>query len=49
MHLKETAMDSNLPKEVEEVDAYLEELVQSLADYLKDRLVGVYLFGSASY
>ncbi|KAJ5353116.1 hypothetical protein N7452_002090 [Penicillium brevicompactum] len=39
-------MDNNLPKEV---DAYLEELVQSLADYLKDRLVGVYLFGSASY
>lgn len=39
-------MDNNLP---EEVDAYLEEIVQSLTDYLKDRLVGVYLFGSASY
>ncbi|KAJ5084566.1 hypothetical protein NUU61_009145 [Penicillium alfredii] len=39
-------MDNNLP---EEVEAYLEEMVQRLTDYLKDQLVGVYLFGSASY
>lgn len=39
-------MGNNLP---EEVQAYLEAIVQSLTDYLKDRLVGVYLFGSASY
>lgn len=39
-------MDNNLP---EEVEAYLEEMVQRLTDYLEDQLVGVYLFGSASY
>lgn len=39
-------MDKNLP---EEVKAYLEEIVQRLTDYLKDQLVGVYLFGSAGY
>lgn len=39
-------MDNNLP---EEIEAYLEEIVQRLTDYLKDQLVGVYLFGSASY
>lgn len=39
-------MDNHLP---EEVDAFLKKIVQSLTDYLKDRLVGVYLFGSASY
>lgn len=39
-------MDKNLP---EEVEAYLEEIVQRLTDYLKDQLVGVYLFGSAGY
>ncbi|KAL5355026.1 hypothetical protein BJX96DRAFT_170279 [Aspergillus floccosus] len=39
-------MDKNLP---EEVEAYLKEMVKRLADYLKDQLVGVYLFGSASY
>lgn len=39
-------MDNNLP---EEVEAYLEEMVKRLTDYLKDQLVGVYLFGSASY
>lgn len=39
-------MDNNLP---EEVEAYLEEIVKRLTDYLKDQLVGVYLFGSASY
>ncbi|KAF9888988.1 hypothetical protein FE257_008158 [Aspergillus nanangensis] len=33
----------------EEVEAYLEEIVKRLTDYLKDQLVGVYLFGSASY
>lgn len=40
------ANDVNLPVEVE---AYLEQIVQRLSDYLKDQLVGVYLFGSASY
>ncbi|OOF93015.1 hypothetical protein ASPCADRAFT_209656 [Aspergillus carbonarius ITEM 5010] len=39
-------MDNNLP---EEVEAYLEELVKRLTGYLKDQLIGVYLFGSASY
>ncbi|KAK6811211.1 hypothetical protein RU639_013030 [Aspergillus parasiticus] len=39
-------MDNNLP---EEVEAYLEEIVQRLTEYLKGQLVGVYLFGSASY
>ena len=33
----------------EEVEAYLEELVKRLTGYLKSQLVGVYLFGSASY
>ncbi|KAL4965908.1 uncharacterized protein BDV14DRAFT_171769 [Aspergillus stella-maris] len=39
-------MDNNLP---EEVEVYLEELFKRLTAYLKDQLVGVYLFGSASY
>lgn len=39
-------MDNNLP---EEVEAYLEEMVKRLTSYLKDQLIGVYLFGSASY
>lgn len=39
-------MANNLP---EEVEAYLKEMVQRLTVYLKDQLVGVYLFGSASY
>lgn len=39
-------MDSNLPEHVKE---YLSELVKRLTDYLKEQLVGVYLFGSASY
>ncbi|RJE24112.1 Nucleotidyltransferase domain protein [Aspergillus sclerotialis] len=39
-------MDNNLP---EEVEAYLEKMVKRLTDYLKDQLVGVYLFGSVSY
>ncbi|KAB8223132.1 hypothetical protein BDV33DRAFT_48330 [Aspergillus novoparasiticus] len=39
-------MDNNLP---EEVKAYFEEIVQRLTEYLRDQLVGVYLFGSASY
>ncbi|KAI1033878.1 hypothetical protein LB503_011086 [Fusarium chuoi] len=39
-------MDSNLPEHVKE---YLSELVNRLTDHLKDQLVGVYLFGSASY
>lgn len=39
-------MDNKLP---EEVETYLEELVTRLTHYLKDQLVGVYLFGSASY
>ncbi|GAD92985.1 predicted protein [Paecilomyces variotii No. 5] len=39
-------MANNLPVEVE---IYLGELVQRLTNYLKDQLVGVYLFGSASY
>ncbi|GKZ30077.1 hypothetical protein AbraIFM66950_007686 [Aspergillus brasiliensis] len=39
-------MANNLPGEVE---AYLQELVKRLTEYLKDQLVGVYLFGSASY
>lgn len=41
-----TTMDLNLP---EQVEAYLEEIVKRLTDYLQDQLVGVYLFGSASY
>ncbi|PYH85670.1 streptomycin 3''-adenylyltransferase [Aspergillus uvarum CBS 121591] len=39
-------MADNLPQEVK---AYLEEIVQRLAEYLQHQLVGVYLFGSASY
>ncbi|KAF6767581.1 protein of unknown function DUF4111 [Kalmanozyma brasiliensis GHG001] len=39
-------MAASLP---EEVDAYLAELVKRLQDLLADRLVGIYLFGSASY
>ncbi|KAI2994617.1 hypothetical protein CBS147346_10361 [Aspergillus niger] len=39
-------MDNNLP---EEVEAYLGKLVERLTVYLKDQLVGVYLFNSASY
>ncbi|KAI9040646.1 uncharacterized protein KD926_007862 [Aspergillus affinis] len=39
-------MANKLP---EEVEAYLEEMVKRLTDHLKDQLVGVYLFGSASY
>lgn len=39
-------MNNNLP---EEVEAYLGELVKRLTVCLKDQLVGVYLFGSASY
>ncbi|PLN83119.1 streptomycin 3''-adenylyltransferase [Aspergillus taichungensis] len=39
-------MDHPLP---EDVEAYLEELIKRLTEYLRDRLVGVYLFGSASY
>ncbi|KAJ4245234.1 hypothetical protein NW762_014104 [Fusarium torreyae] len=39
-------MEHNLP---DEVNAYLDELVKRLADHLQDQLVGVYLFGSASY
>ncbi|KAI1021880.1 hypothetical protein LB504_007363 [Fusarium proliferatum] len=39
-------MDSKLPEHVKE---YLSELVKRLTDHLKDQLVGVYLFGSASY
>ncbi|KAL5589904.1 hypothetical protein FOVSG1_011771 [Fusarium oxysporum f. sp. vasinfectum] len=42
----EDAMNSNLPVEVH---GYLKELVQRLTDHLTDQLVGVYLFGSASY
>ncbi|GAB1216289.1 hypothetical protein ATERTT37_005499 [Aspergillus terreus] len=39
-------MNKKLP---EEVEAYLDEIVQRLTHYLKDQLVGVYLFGSAGY
>ncbi|OQE27734.1 hypothetical protein PENSTE_c004G03645 [Penicillium steckii] len=39
-------MTNDLPREVE---IYNEEPVQHLVDHLKERLVGVYLFGSASY
>jgi hypothetical protein len=39
-------MENHLP---EEVEAYLAEIVDRLTDHLKDQLVGVYLFGSASY
>lgn len=39
-------MDNSLPQEVQ---FYLEEMVKRLRDYFKDQLVGVYLFGSASY
>ncbi|KAF5723964.1 Streptomycin 3 adenylyltransferase [Fusarium mundagurra] len=42
----EAAMESDLPKEVQ---SYLGELVKRLTDHLEDQLVGVYLFGSASY
>ncbi|RAL17657.1 streptomycin 3''-adenylyltransferase [Aspergillus homomorphus CBS 101889] len=38
--------NNNLP---EEVETYLQEIVQRLTEYLKDQLIGVYLFGSASY
>lgn len=39
-------MDNSLPQEVQ---FYLEEVVDRLWDSFKDKLVGVYLFGSASY
>lgn len=39
-------MENHLP---EEEKAYLDEIVKRLTSYLKDQLVGVYLFGSASY
>ncbi|KAF5573715.1 Streptomycin 3 adenylyltransferase [Fusarium pseudocircinatum] len=39
-------MKSDLPEDVQD---YLGELVKRLTDHLKDQLVGVYLFGSASY
>ena len=39
-------MATNLPNNVQ---AYLDELVKRLIDHLDDQLVGVYLFGSASY
>ncbi|KAF4455966.1 Streptomycin 3''-adenylyltransferase [Fusarium austroafricanum] len=39
-------MENNLPNEVQ---FYLDEIVKRLTDYLKGQLVGVYLFGSASY
>ncbi|KAH7234635.1 uncharacterized protein BKA55DRAFT_623279 [Fusarium redolens] len=39
-------MENNLP---EEAQAYLGEIVKRLIQHLKDQLVGVYLFGSASY
>ncbi|RAK73463.1 uncharacterized protein BO72DRAFT_488922 [Aspergillus fijiensis CBS 313.89] len=39
-------MAGNLPQEVE---AYLEEIVKRLTEYLQHQLVGIYLFGSASY
>ncbi|KAF4441161.1 streptomycin 3 -adenylyltransferase [Fusarium acutatum] len=42
----ESAMDSTLPEDVQD---YLGQLVKRLTDHLKDQLVGVYLFGSASY
>ncbi|KAM0244023.1 hypothetical protein ACHAP5_006687 [Fusarium lateritium] len=39
-------MQDSLPEDVKD---YLDRVVKSLVDYLKDQLVGVYLFGSASY
>ncbi|KAL4728071.1 hypothetical protein ACLX1H_004788 [Fusarium chlamydosporum] len=39
-------MENTLPKDV---DMYLGELVRRLIEYFGDQLVGVYLFGSASY
>ncbi|KAH7183523.1 streptomycin 3''-adenylyltransferase [Fusarium flagelliforme] len=39
-------MANNLPHNVQ---AYLDDLVKRLIDHLGDQLVGVYLFGSASY
>jgi hypothetical protein len=42
----EAAMENNLPQEVQ---AYLDEIVKRLTQHLKNQLVGVYLFGSASY
>ncbi|RKK92208.1 hypothetical protein BFJ71_g10294 [Fusarium oxysporum] len=42
----EVAMENDLPEEVHD---YLRELVMRLTDHLKNQLVGVYLFGSASY
>lgn len=42
----EVAMENDLPEEVQD---YLRELVKRLTDHLKNQLVGVYLFGSASY
>ena len=39
-------MANNLPNNVQ---AYLDDLVKRLIDHLNDQLVGVYLFGSASY
>jgi hypothetical protein len=41
-------MENDLPLP-EVVEAYLDEIVNRLTDYLKAQLVGVYLFGSASY
>ncbi|KAF5560173.1 Streptomycin 3 adenylyltransferase [Fusarium napiforme] len=43
---KHCAMEGDLPKEVQD---YLSKLVKRLTDHLKNQLVGVYLFGSASY
>jgi hypothetical protein len=39
-------MEKSLPNDVK---AYLDELVRRLVEHLEHRLVGVYLFGSASY
>lgn len=39
-------MDNNLP---EEVEAYFEKIIQHLTGYLKDQLVGMYLFNLISY
>ncbi|RAH41574.1 uncharacterized protein BO95DRAFT_517882 [Aspergillus brunneoviolaceus CBS 621.78] len=38
-------MAGNLPQEVE---AYLEEIVKRLTEYLQHQLVGIYLFGDGS-
>lgn len=39
-------MQNSLPKNV---STYLAELVKRVTNYLEEDLVGVYLFGSASY